>query len=211
MANPEKKPIILGITGTIGSGKSTVGKILKRFSIPVIDTDHLVHQLLQEDLAVIGAIKDRFSDAVITLTYGIPSVNREKLGKIIFDDPTARASLEAIVHPATILACRKKIQENSNQAIVAVLVPLLFEANLESEYDQIWTIFTEEKILEERLSQRDNLSFEDIQKRLGAQMTQAEKIKRANHVINNSGTPQETENQIKTLLRKLNSVSYMKP
>ncbi len=208
MASQQEKrnPYILGITGTIGSGKSTVGKILQSLSIPVIDTDHIVHDLLDKDSAVIATIRDRFGESVLKNNEtGSLVVDRKALGQIVFDDPRAKKDLEEIVHPATILACRKQIAEKKGAPVVAVLVPLLFEAKLESEYDEIWTIYAKEEILVSRLAKRDSMTLEEIQKRLQAQMPQEEKNRRAEHVIDNSGTRAETEKQIKTLVSKITS------
>ena len=207
MSGDENKPYIIGVTGTIGSGKSTVVQLISQLSIPVIDTDHIVHNLLSSETSVISAIRDRFGVDVLKNNGEHYEVNREKLGKIVFNDAKAKKDLESIVHPATILACRRLVHHHSDSPIVAVLVPLLFEAKLESEYDEIWTVFTEDDILRKRLSARDNLSNEDIEKRLGAQMPQKEKTSRAKHVINNSGTKEETRHQIETIIKKLRSMS----
>ena len=196
----KKGPFTLGITGTIASGKSSAGKILQELGVPVIDTDHIVHEILAKDPTVIKAVKDRFGEEVLT---NEGKVDREKLGKVVFSDHEAKKSLEAIVHPATIMQCRKLIEEKNDNPVVAILVPLLFEARLESEYDEIWTIFTDEAILKERLAKRNGLDSVEIEKRLGAQMSQNEKVMRANHVIDNSDSLENTRNQIKTLLSKI--------
>ncbi|MCA9815568.1 MAG: dephospho-CoA kinase [Candidatus Obscuribacterales bacterium] len=196
----KKGPFTLGITGTIASGKSSAGKILQELGVPVIDTDHIVHEILAKDPTVIKAVKDRFGEEVLT---NEGKIDREKLGKVVFSDHEAKKSLEAIVHPATIMQCRKLIEEKNDNPVVAILVPLLFEARLESEYDEIWTIFTDEAILKERLAKRNGLDSVEIEKRLGAQMSQNEKVMRADHVIDNSDSLENTRNQIKTLLSKI--------
>ena len=196
----KKGPFTLGITGTIASGKSSAGKILQELGVPVIDTDHIVHEILAKDPTVIKAVKDRFGDEVLTHEG---KIDRDKLGKVVFSDHEAKKSLEAIVHPATIMQCRKLIEEKNDNPVVAILVPLLFEARLESEYDEIWTIFTDEAILKERLAKRNGLDSVEIEKRLGAQMSQNEKVMRADHVIDNSDSLENTRNQIKTLLSKI--------
>ncbi|MEZ4488426.1 MAG: dephospho-CoA kinase [Cyanobacteriota/Melainabacteria group bacterium] len=196
----KKGPFTLGITGTIASGKSSAGKILQELGVPVIDTDHIVHEILAQDPTVKKAVKDRFGEEVLT---NEGKIDREKLGKVVFSDHEAKKSLEAIVHPATIMQCRKLIEEKNDNPVVAILVPLLFEARLESEYDEIWTIFTDEAILKERLAKRNGLDSVEIEKRLGAQMSQNEKVMRADHVIDNSDSLENTRNQIKTLLSKI--------
>lgn len=87
--------------------------------------------------------------------------------------------------------------------MVAVLVPLLFEAHLEKEYDQIWSVYTDEEIIRERLKRRDGLSDSEVEKRLRAQLPQEEKARRADQVIDNSKSKEETEHQVDVLLSKL--------
>ncbi len=191
---------LIGITGTIGSGKSAVGNLLEQRGVPVIDTDKLVHQLFAEDKSVINGIHERFGDAVMNSDG---SINRIELGKIVFADATARKDLEVIVHPATILACRKRVKELSTNPIVAVLVPLLFEAGVESEYDEVWTTIADPEILKQRLMQRDNLTEAQAEARLAAQLTQQDKAARSDRVIDNSGTLAETAKQIDLILTQL--------
>lgn len=199
---------LIGITGTIGSGKSAVGSILEQRGVPVIDTDKLVHQLFSEDKSVVNGVHERFGDSVMN-TDG--SVNRAELGKIVFADANARKALEGIVHPATILACRKRVKElSAGHPIVAVLVPLLFEAGVESEYDEIWTTVADSTVLKKRLMQRDNLNEAEAEARLGAQLSQEEKAARSHRVINNSGTLDETAKQIDVILAQLDALPSKK-
>lgn len=191
---------LIGITGTIGSGKSAVGKILEDRGVPVIDTDKLVHQLLSSDKPVINAIREQFGDRVLN---NDGSVDRVELGKIVFQDAALRKALEGIVHPATILACRKRVKESSAHPIVAVLVPLLFEAGVESEYDEIWSTITDPAILKQRLMVRDKLTESEADARLAAQLSQETKAARSHRVIDNSGTLEETARQIDVILSQL--------
>ena len=135
-----------------------------------------------------------------------PSINRTALGKIVFGDAKARKDLEAIVHPAVVLECRKRIQSLKDKRIVAVLVPLLFEAGLANEYDEIWTVYTSETVLRQRLSARDRLGEAGINERLAAQWDQKKKASLSHSVIDNSGSPEETRKQVSLLLDKLKSV-----
>jgi len=201
----QRKPFIIGITGSIGSGKSTVGKILTDLEIPVIDTDRIVHDLLEGDQAVIAAITDRFGKDVTRSLESRATIDRTRLGQLVFADQAARRDLERIVHPATILECRRRIEALPSTELVAVLVPLLFEAGLESEYDEIWTVFTDEKSLKSRIMERDGLSGEDADRRLAAQLSQAEKISRSRHTVDNSGTKENTKKQVEALVEKLKS------
>lgn len=198
-----KKPFVIGITGTIGSGKSTVGRILAHEGIPVIDSDKVVHDLFDFDEQMQDALVNEFGKDILVEVGDSRKIDRIALGRIVFSDPAARKRLEKIVHPATIAACRNAVSEFSDRQAVAVLVPLLFEANLENDYDEIWTVFANEEVLRNRLKERDKLTDEEIDKRLAAQLAQSEKKARAQNLIDNSGTKEETERQVKTLVESL--------
>jgi dephospho-CoA kinase len=218
MPERAKKPFVLGITGSIASGKSIVGRILSGMGITVIDTDQLVHQLLASDKSTIKAIVQQFGEGVLSqdTPAGAPSsevpdsdqptekpIDRKKLAQIVFAAEDARRKLEHIVHPNTIMALRKQLNDLQHQPLVAVLVPLLFESNLQGEYDQIWTVYTAEETLRKRLKERDKLSEAEIDSRLKAQMPQEQKVKLASQVIDNSFSEAETERQVKLLVEKI--------
>lgn len=191
------RPKVIGITGTIGAGKSLVGKLLQSRGLTVFDTDALVHQLFASNSELKRAIANRFGPQVLTVNKDI---DRNKLGTIVFNDDEARKDLEAIVHPAVVQECQRLIGENGDKPFVFFLVPLLFEAGLAERYDKIWTVVTEEQILKERLQARTNLPADEIEKRLAAQMPQERKAALAGAVIDNSGTMSETERQLDALL-----------
>ena len=212
-----KKPFVLGITGSIASGKSIVGKILASMSITVIDTDVLVHELLSDDVTTKKAIVEQFGTDVLDLGKTVSTtqtgagdspwqnhpIDRKKLGQIVFASETERRKLEKIVHPNTILALRRRLDGLRGEGLVAVLVPLLFESKLQGEYDEVWTIYTNEQTLRQRLRERDHLTDAEIDSRLKAQMPQEEKVKLANQVIDNSFSAAETERQVKLLVEKI--------
>lgn len=195
-------PYILGITGTISSGKSLVGKILSERGVPVFDSDQIVHDLLSMDTPTRKAVVDRFGESVVDGT-GNGAINRAALGKIVFSDAQARKDLEAIVHPAVIKENRRRIHEHPNNAVVAVLAPLLFEAGLKNEYNEIWTITTDLETLKQRLRQRDKLSEAEVERRLAAQWSQEKKASMSDATVDNSGTPDNTARQVDELLQKL--------
>ncbi len=183
-----------------------MGGVLFELGIPVIDTDNVVHELLTNPGPVRTAVIDQFGSEIRTDSGAI---DRDKLGKIVFADARSRRQLEQIVHPAVLLECRRRVAELSsfsNVPIIAVLVPLLFEAGIESEYDQIWCVVAEEKILRERLFARLSKhggSAEEMEQRLQAQMPQEQKAARADQIIDNSGTLDATRKQVEVLLQKL--------
>ena len=189
-------PYVLGITGTIGSGKSLVGEILQEKNIPVLDSDKVVHLLLDSDDEVRKAIEKRFGAAVVGAGPGFaPAVNRAALGELVFNDELARKDLERIVHPATIAYCQNWTM-TQDSPLVSLLVPLLFEADQKNRYDEIWTVICDDALLRSRLKSRNGFSDADIDKRLSAQLSQTVKAERADHVIDNSGTIEQTRKQV---------------
>jgi dephospho-CoA kinase len=201
-------PLIrLGITGTIGSGKSTVGKILEELGVPVIDTDKIVHQILDNNQKVQELIGARFGkDALIDTGNGELKVDRRSLGLKVFNDEQARKDLEAIVHPYVRQECRRLVEAFSGDTtlnVVATLVPLLFEAKAEKDYDEIWTVVANEDSIYRRLAERDRLSREEIAQRLQAQFTQERKGELAHRVIDNSKDLGQTRQQIQKYLAEL--------
>lgn len=190
-------PRVIGITGTIGAGKSAVGSILSSLGVVVYDTDKIVHQLLDEDNPVREAVIRRFGKEVVAAGGGI---DREKLGQTVFNDRQARRDLEAIIHPAVVKECRRLVAEHQSEPVVAFQAPLAFEAGVESEYGEMWAVVADEKTLRERLSRRDGMTDAEISGRLAAQLSQTEKAARADHVIDNSGTLEETRRQVQSLL-----------
>jgi dephospho-CoA kinase len=204
MSVAEKKlPFVLGITGTIGSGKSLVGKCLVECDIPILDSDTVVHSLFKDDQEVIGQIASTFGQTVVKKDEtGLTMIDRQTLGAIVFADPDARTKLEQIVHPAVHRYCTRWI-ESQNEDIVALLIPLLFETARPRKYDQVWSVTCDEKILRERLKARNNFSEEEIDSRLKAQLPQSEKASRADAVIDNSGDIETTRKKLLELVHDL--------
>lgn len=191
--------LVIGVTGPRASGKSTVGRFFQGKGVTVIDTDPVVHKLLATNQEVKDAIRRRFGDGVFDAAGEIV---RKALSDIIYVDHKAKRDLEQILHPLTVLECRRLIAEEAKagKRAVAVLVPLLFEAGLEKEYDLIVAVIVNEPILRARMKKRDNLTDAQVDERLAAQLPQEEKARRAHRVIDNSGTEEETGRQVHELL-----------
>ena len=198
----------IGITGTIGSGKSTVGKILQDLGIPVIDSDQIVHNLLATDTDVQNQIVERFGNSVVLQNSAskTKAIDRRALGQVVLEDAQKRAALEAILHPRVRAISRNEIEQlakDSSVKLVACLVPLLFEANLGDEYDQTWTVITEPAVLKDRLKQRDNFSPAELEGRLASQWSQDKKASLADERIDNSGDIGQTKEQVLVLVDRL--------
>lgn len=198
----------VGITGTIGSGKSTVGKILQDLKIPVIDSDEIVHNLLSSDSETQNLVVDRFGTAVLLSgkTSNTKQIDRKALGRIVFQDPQSRRDLENIIHPRVRATYKRKLQEYAGDPsikIVAALVPLLFEANLAADYDQTWAVTTNDEVLRKRLRARDNFTDGELESRLASQWTQEKKASLADKVIDNSRDLESTRAQVLNLVDQL--------
>jgi len=176
--------------------------MLTERGVPVFDSDLIVHDLLTLDTPTRKAVVERFGESIVDANQG-SAINRQALGQIVFADANARKDLEAIVHPAVIKESRRRIHEHPQNAIVAVLAPLLFEAGLKSEYNEIWAITTNLEKLKQRLQQRDHLTEAEVERRLAAQWSQEKKASLSNVVIDNSGSTEETEKQVDVHLEKL--------
>lgn len=198
---PADRPFVIGITGTIGAGKSTVGDILAELGVPVIDTDTITHEV-QNSEKVKRAVVERFGKTVLT-DDGSGKIDRKKLGALVFNDRSAKRDLEAIIHPLVILESRRCVAAHTGEPLVAILAPLLFEAKVQGEYDEIWAVIASEEVLRKRLSKRDDLSEDAITQRLAAQFSQQEKARLSSVVIDNSGTREETKRQVQVNLEKL--------
>ena len=203
-----KNVITIGITGTIGVGKSLAGQMLEDLGIPVIDTDKIVHELLAANKEVKNAIKCEFPDVIEKSTEEKDQeINRKKLADKIFSDKVAKIKLENILHPKVRDICRRKtleiMQGLEAPAVIVSLVPLLFEAKRSADYDQIWTIYCEEDKLRQRLMKRNGYTEEEINLRLAGQLPQREKIKLAHKSLDNSKDENNLKQQILENLKEL--------
>ena len=188
----------IGLTGGIGSGKSSVSRWLTKHGIPVLDADKIVHWLLAEDKKLIQELVAEFGEKVLTHEG---CIDRKMLGSLIFGDERRRVFLEKAVHPRVLeilLQERRTLAEQGCKLCVWD-IPLLFEAGMEGYVDEVWVVWTEESAQLLRVSERDKLPVEDIEKRILAQMPLADKRMRADRVIDNSGQWEGTEKQLERL------------
>lgn len=194
-------PYKIGITGTIASGKSLVGQLLEAEGVPVLDTDKVVHQLYDTNESLKTELVQALGPQVLDQTGNI---HRQSLGTLVFQDVSKRRLLENLVHPKVAQVVQQFLLNTQLTApIRAVLVPLLFEAQTEDQYDEVWTVQVEPDILLTRLMQRDHLSPEAAKARLDAQWSQTQKAEKAHRVIDNSGDPQATQQQVQLALQDI--------
>lgn len=193
---------IIGLTGGIATGKSTVSAIFQEHGIPVVDADRIAHQLMKKDTEVYRDLVEAFGPEILGPSGEIA---REKLGRIVFYDDTQLARLNRIVHPAVkrvMLEQVKQLQSDGSNIIV-LDVPLLFESGFDTLCDCTVVVYTEETIQLERLMKRNGISREEALARINAQMPLKEKVKRADVVIDNSFTLEKTKKQVEDLIKRL--------
>lgn len=192
----------IGLTGGIATGKSTVAKLLTVRGAILIDLDGIAREVVEPGQPSLLRIAERFGQAVLQKDG---SLDRKKLGAVVFADPAERKALEAIIHPAirTVMKERMSYHEgNSPDKLVVIDVPLLYESGLESYFQQIMVVYVPREEQLQRLLERDKLTVEEAQRRIQAQMDIEEKKRRADVLINNSGSLADTEQQIEGYWRE---------
>jgi len=194
---------VIGLTGSIATGKSTVSEIFKKYGIPVIDADKIARDVVKKGSYGLKKIVEEFGKDYLNADG---SLNRRKLGDLIFSDKNAKKKLEEIIHPLVRkreAEMIKEIREKDKDIPIIVDVPLLIETGSYKYYDKIIVVYVPEDIQIERLIKRDNLSYEEALKRVKSQLSIEEKVKYADYVIDNSRSIEETEKQVIKILEKL--------
>jgi dephospho-CoA kinase len=192
-----KKPYLIGLTGNIGSGKSTAARFFEEEGIPSISSDAIVHKLYNSD-------KDL--QEFLIKEYG--SLDRKVIAGQIFGEKeeqrAKRKLLEEKVHPLVEKKLKEWVIENANSPILVNDVPLLFEAHLEKRFDSIVFIQVDKAVQIERLKKRNpEMSEDDILNRINSQMSQEEKISKSDIIISNNSSLQEFKAEILILIKKL--------
>jgi dephospho-CoA kinase len=195
--------MIIGLTGGIASGKSTVSNMIKELEIPVIDADIIAREVVEIGGTAYAKIVDYFGREILNETG---SLNRKKLGAIVFNNEEKRLVLNGIVHPAVRIRMNEKIEEQKkigNKAIV-LDIPLLFESKLTYLVDKIIVVFVDQEIQKQRLKSRDQFSEEEALARIASQMPLKEKLALADEVIHNHGLLGDTREQLMRIFKKWN-------
>ena len=179
---------VIGLTGGIGAGKSTVTQMLAELGAAVIDADKVGHQIYLPDMPARHEIVDAFGADVLNPDR---SINRQALGKRVFADPEALHTLNRIVHPKMFDRMRELIEElrtRGGMKAIVVEAAVLIEANWTPLVDYVWVVVASEAVVTERLAKQRNLSPEQVRARLAAQLSTADRLKHAHVVITNDGS-----------------------
>ncbi|MDY5437299.1 dephospho-CoA kinase [Peptostreptococcus porci] len=192
--------LVLGLTGNIGCGKSTVSSRFKEFGIDVIDADLLTREIYKH-LDVIEELREVFPDA-IRIVGNQMTVDRKILGKLVFNDSKKLKQLNSITHKKINELIDNRI-ETSCSDIVVVDAALLFETGMQGKFDKVITVYCDERVQLERVIQRDNLSCEDAKKRIDSQLSQNVKVSKSDFSIDNSGGIDELNKSIENLMEQI--------
>ncbi|MCX7011629.1 MAG: dephospho-CoA kinase [Candidatus Sumerlaeota bacterium] len=198
--------ITLGLTGTLGSGKTSAARMMAEMGARVVDADQLAREALEPG-------RPAYEETVAAFGRGILApdgrIDRKALGRIVFADPEKRRRLEAIVHPKVRAEERRLAAEAGENDIVVFDVPLLFETGFDRECDRTCLVLIDEEKRIERLT-KHGWKKEDIEARLRAQLPQAEKARRADFVIDNSGGLEAMRREAARILKELKSLAGRK-
>ncbi|MBL8656407.1 MAG: dephospho-CoA kinase [Altererythrobacter sp.] len=192
------KPLILGLTGSIGMGKSTVAAIFAEAGVPVFDADAEVRALQGPDGALLPAIEAAFPGST-----GPAGVLREVLGARVFGDQAALARLEAIVHPAVARRREAFLAAHAAAPLVVFDIPLLFEKGGSAAVDEVLVVSAPPEVQRARVLARAGMTGKKFTRILALQMPDAEKRARADHVIDTGGPLAETERAVRALIARL--------
>lgn len=194
--------MIIGLTGGIATGKSSVSNILKRLDQVVVDSDLIARQVVEPGQSAYHQIIDYFG-AETVLPNG--ELNRAELGKRVFSNSEERRVLEEIIHPAVFTEIDRQVLEAQNEGhrMVFLDVPLLIETGMHNRVDQVVVVYTSPETQIRRLMERDHIDHSDAIKRISAQMPIDEKRNYADMIIDNNGSMEHLEAQVEQMLKRL--------
>ncbi len=197
--------IVLGVTGSIGMGKSTVSNMLQEMGIPVHDADATVHKLLAAGGKGVQPVAALFPDALAQDANGQDMIDRAALGKIVFADPAKKKQLEDILHPMVRddSAAFKAEMEKAGHKVIVFDIPLLFETGGESRVDAVLCVSAAADVQKARVLARPGMTEERFKRVLSQQMPDAEKRARADYVVTTDISFDDTRAQLKAVLEKI--------
>ncbi len=199
-----KAPIRLGLTGGIASGKSAVSRLLVQSGIPVVDADEVYHDLVRTHTGLREDLVEAFGSEVF-LENG--ELNRPWLGQLVFRDPKARATLGSLTHPRVreglVTWMREQAETSPPPPAVCAAIPLLFENGLETLFDQTLLIAVSPETQKARLMERDGFAASEANRRIQSQMPLVQKQEKADRILWNEGTLEDTQHALEKLLQEM--------
>jgi dephospho-CoA kinase len=186
---------IIGLTGGIATGKSSVARFFQKKGALVIDADQLAREAVEPGSRGLAEVVAAFGSGVLTPDGRL---DRKRLGALVFSDSARRSQLEGIVHPEIRRLAEERIASaaEAGQRVIFYMAPLLIEAGVTDRVDEVWVVTVRPEVQLERLVLRDGISRDEAQRIIDSQMPLAEKEKQGRVVIDNSGTPEETSRRL---------------
>lgn len=192
--------MILGLTGSLGSGKSLVADCLRDLGATVIDADVIAREATAPGSPALDDIRKEFGPGVFAPDG---CLDRAALARLVFADATRLAALEAILHPRVRAREEELIAENRHKPLIVLDIPLLFETGAEEMCDAVLCVTVDDEVRRARLVRDRGMSDEQIRQRLSRQLPQEEKARRADYVVDNSGTREQTRAAVEKLHARL--------
>lgn len=196
--------IVIGLTGSIASGKSTVTALLKEKGAVIIDADKIAREIMSKGEPAWFEVLNYFGDEI--LNDDRSDIDRKKLASIVFSDKAKLEALNNITHPKIIEEIKKQVEEykKAGKKIIVIDAALLIEAGLDKIVDEVWVIAANEDVQLQRLMAREkDITKDEAVKRIKSQMPLAEKLKFADRVIDNNSRIEETKNQVDKIWTKI--------
>ena len=194
--------LVLGLTGGIATGKSTADKFFEEKNNPIVDCDEIAHNIMNVNKPAWKDIKEVFGEKYLNEDQ---TINRKKLGKLVFNDPTKMKILNEITHPRIFQEMESQIAQYKSEGYSLIIVdaPVLFESHSEKYYDKTLVISLPQDLQIKRLMARNNLTKEEALSRINSQMSLKEKEARATYVIENTGSVEDLYKKLNELLTKI--------
>lgn len=203
--------VIIGLTGSIGMGKSTVAQMMEARGIPVHDADAAVHKLLGPGGGAVGVVGQVFPDALVVDGMGMAHIDRQTLGRIVFNDAAAKKKLEELLHPIVRQQTDRFVADHRRQGtpLVTLDIPLLFETKGEKRVDVTVCVSAGEAEQEKRVLARPGMTREKFQRIVAGQMPDAQKRKLADYVLDTAQSLADTERDLDKILGDIRTTRHV--
>jgi dephospho-CoA kinase len=200
--------LVVGLTGGIGSGKTTVSDLFRSLGVTIIDTDIIARELVDNNSSVLKEIADIFGNKVLTPDG---TLDRKKLAQKVFSQPHEKQKLESILHPRIRSEVNNRIQSlktgNTAAEYVIVVVPLLFETDFTDLVDRILVVIADEKTRTERVRNRDNRNLDEIRSIIKSQVNDEIRLRQADDIIQNNSNFKDLKTKVRKFHDKYTALS----